>query len=91
MVFAKPLDSELVLDVAKRYKRIVTIEEGSLAGGFGSAVLECLADAGLSVPVRRVGIPDFFVEHGSQDELYAILGMDANGLRKTFVEELSKS
>lgn len=91
MVFAKPLDSDLVLAVAKRYKRIVTIEEGALAGGFGSAVLECLADAGLSIPVHRIGIPDHFIEHGSQDELYAILGMDADGLRKTFADELLKS
>lgn len=91
MVFAKPIDSELVLDVAKRYKRIVTIEEGALAGGFGSAVLECLSDAGISIPVHRIGIPDNFIEHGSQEELYAILGMDADGLQKTFNEELQKS
>lgn len=88
MVFVKPLDADLVRDVASKFKRIVTIEEGSVTGGFGSAVLECLADAGLSVPVKRIGIPDSFVEHGSQDELYALIGMDADGLQKTFSAEL---
>lgn len=90
MIFAKPLDEELVLSIAKRYKRIVTIEEGAKNGGFGSAVLECLADAGCMIPVKRIGIPDSFVEHGSQDELYALIGMDADSLEKTFVEELHK-
>lgn len=91
MVFAKPLDKDLVIEVARRYKRIVTIEEGAINGGFGSAVLECLADAGLMMPVKRIGIPDKFIEHGSQDELYALIGMDADSLKHTFEEEVSKA
>lgn len=89
MVFVKPLDEGLVLDVARRYKRIVTIEEGSRSGGFGSAVMECISDAGLLVPVNRIGIPDSFIEHGTQDELYGLIGMDEDGLVKTFTKELS--
>jgi 1-deoxy-D-xylulose-5-phosphate synthase len=79
--FIKPIDSELILDLSSKIPRVLTIEENSLVGGFGSAVLECLADAGLSnVRVSRMGISDRFVEHGTQKELRRMLGLDEDGI-----------
>lgn len=88
MRFAKPLDEELLTDILSRYQAIVTIEDGCLQGGFGAAVLEFMADHGFSVPVRRLGIPDRVVEHGTQDELYKECGFDAAGIASA-VRELS--
>ena len=88
MRFCKPLDEEMLLAVARRYRAIVTVEDGCLQGGFGSAVLEFLSEQGLSIPVRRLGMPDRVVEHGSQDQLYKECGYDANGIARA-VRELS--
>lgn len=88
MRFAKPLDEEMLADVLSRYQAIVTVEDGCLQGGFGSAVLEFMADHGYAVPVKRLGIPDRVVEHGSQDELYKECGFDASGIASA-VRELS--
>lgn len=74
--YAKPLDETMILDVAQRYKRIVTLEDGVRMGGVGSAVLELLADHGVSVPVTRLGLPDHFVEHGTVAELHHLCGID---------------
>ncbi len=80
-VFAKPLDSELVAEMASRVGRIVTVEENVLAGGFGSAVVEALADAGLDgVQVLRIGIPDLFIEHGTADAQRRRVGLDSQGI-----------
>ncbi len=80
-VFVKPLDVKLLLETARRTRRIVTIEENVLAGGFGSAVLEVLAEAGLSdVAVHRIGMPDSFVEHGTADAQRHELHLDAAGI-----------
>jgi 1-deoxy-D-xylulose-5-phosphate synthase len=82
--FIKPLDRELILGQAEKTGCLVTVEENALQGGFGSAVLEALADAGLnSVRVKRIGIPDSFVEHGSQSQLRSDLGLDAAGIAAT--------
>lgn len=82
--FIKPLDEKLILSLAERIKRIVTVEEHILAGGFGSAVLECLVNAGLTdISVRRIGIGDEFVEHGAQPLLREKYGLDENGIYKT--------
>jgi len=82
--FAKPLDSETILRAVETCDFVITVEEGALAGGFGSAVLEAVSDAGLSAAhVRRLGIPDRFVEHGERDELLADLGLDAEGIAQT--------
>lgn len=79
--FVKPLDSELILSVARSAGRIVTVEENALQGGFGSAVLELLYDNGLQdVTVKRLGIPDRYIEHGSQAQLRQDLGIDAEGI-----------
>jgi 1-deoxy-D-xylulose-5-phosphate synthase len=88
--FVKPLDRGLILELAQRIGKVVTVEENALAGGFGSGVLELLEDAGLnSVPVRRIGIPDRFVEHGSQEMLRNYYGLDAAGIARTCLEFLS--
>ncbi|TGE27249.1 1-deoxy-D-xylulose-5-phosphate synthase [Hymenobacter metallicola] len=80
MRFAKPLDEELLAAALSKYKAIVTVEDGCLPGGFGAAVLEFMADHGYAVPVKRLGIPDRVVEHGTQDELYKECGFDADGI-----------
>ncbi len=79
--FIKPLDSSLVCDIAQKIGRIVTIEENVLAGGFGSAVIEMLNERGLSdITVRRLGIPDKFIEHGPQGVLRERWGLDHKGI-----------
>jgi 1-deoxy-D-xylulose-5-phosphate synthase len=89
MRFCKPLDEEMLLAIARRYRAIVTVEDGCLQGGFGSAVLEFLADQGCHLPVRRLGIPDRVVEHGTQDQLYKECGFDAEGIAQA-VREMSE-
>lgn len=86
--FCKPLDEEMLRDVACRYRALVTVEDGCLMGGFGSAVLEFLTDQGLHLPIRRLGIPDQVVEHGTQDQLYKECGFDAAGIAQA-VREMS--
>jgi len=88
--FAKPIDADMVLEWARKTGHIVTVEENALAGGFGSAVLETLVDNGMSnVSAKRIGIGDFFVEHGSPLALRAKLGLDAEGIAKTTAEFLN--
>jgi 1-deoxy-D-xylulose-5-phosphate synthase len=79
--FVKPLDSATILRAIRECAFVVTVEEGALAGGFGSAVLEAASDAGLDASrVRRMGIPDQFIEHGSRDELLSELKLDRDGI-----------
>ncbi len=80
MRFVKPLDEALVLALAQSHDWIVTVEENAVMGGAGSAVLECLAAHGLARPVLQIGIPDRFIEHGEQSELWAECGLDAAGI-----------
>lgn len=81
--FAKPLDSELMLELATRTKRLVTVEENALAGGFGSAVRELLGSARLDqVRVECLGLPDSFVEHGTQELLRSMFDLDADGIAR---------
>lgn len=81
--FIKPLDTETILRAVESCSFVLTVEEGALMGGFGSAVLEAVSDAGLSsAHIRRLGIPDRFVEHGERGELLADLGLDAPGLTR---------
>ena len=80
-IFVKPLDTDLLLDTARRVPRIVTVEENVTAGGFGSAVLEALTDAGAdNVSVHRIGMPDFFIEHGTAADQRRRLQLDAQGI-----------
>ncbi|MFH1576251.1 MAG: 1-deoxy-D-xylulose-5-phosphate synthase, partial [Candidatus Margulisiibacteriota bacterium] len=75
--FVKPLDKELILTEAKSAGKVVTVEEGVLEGGFGSAVLELLTEEGISVPVKRIGLPSKFIEQGTRAELFEIYGLTA--------------
>ena len=88
MRFAKPLDEKLLLEIFSQYKKIITVEDGCLQGGFGSAILEFMADNNLYAEVRRLGIPDRIVEHGEQHELHHECGFDAEGIERTVVEML---
>ena len=80
--FLKPMDEEMLHSIGKKFKQVVTIEDGVIQGGFGSAVLEFMSDNGYKVDVKRLGIPDTFVEHGSPEELYNMLGLDVEGIVK---------
>ncbi|TSE27201.1 1-deoxy-D-xylulose-5-phosphate synthase [Tepidimonas sediminis] len=82
MRWAKPLDRELVLELAAAHEALVTLEEGSVAGGAGSAVMELLAAEGIVKPVLQLGLPDRFVEHGDPAALLARLGLDAAGIER---------
>jgi 1-deoxy-D-xylulose-5-phosphate synthase len=73
--FLRPLDEALILPMARRIGRVVTFEEGALAGGFGAAVLESLNDHDVLVPVLRLGIPDLLVDHASPDQSKEALGL----------------
>jgi len=88
MRFVKPIDKEILDEVATRFDRIITVEDGVIDGGFGSAVLEYFATKGYKKTVVRLGVPDRFVEHGTQPELYRECGFDVEGIceavRKTF-------
>ncbi len=86
MRFAKPLDTGLVLELARTHEGLVTVEEGCVMGGAGSAVLECLAAAGLAVPVLQLGLPDLYTEHGDPARLLALAGLDASGIEKSILQ-----
>lgn len=91
--FAKPIDTELILPLAHRIGRVVTLEEGCLMGGFGSAVAEALLDADIVVPVKRIGVPDVLVDHAEPDQSKAALGLTtshiAEQVLKSFNPKLS--
>jgi 1-deoxy-D-xylulose-5-phosphate synthase len=84
--FVKPLDRELLLDVLERIPRAITVEDNVLQGGFGSAVAELLADEGMTgVSLRRLGVPDRFIPHGTQDELRKICGIDKDAIAQAAI------
>lgn len=90
MLFLKPLDEALLDEVASRYQHVITVEDGVVNGGFGSAVLEYFADHEYSVKVKRIGIPNLFATHGTQEELYHLYGMDAEGIYNAITAILKK-
>jgi 1-deoxy-D-xylulose-5-phosphate synthase len=83
MRFAKPLDEEMLHEVFANYSKIITIEDGTIVGGFGSAVLEFMAAHNYKADVKIMGIPDELVEHGTPKQLYDLIGLDANGIAAT--------
>jgi len=89
MRFIKPLDTELVAQLAKDHDLLVTLEEGCVQGGAGAAVAEALAAAGLSKPMMMLGLPDQFVEHGDPAKLLAMCGLDAAGIEQSVRERLA--
>lgn len=90
MRFVKPIDEDLLHSIFKTTNSIITVEDGCVQGGFGSAVLEFMADHGYSARVKRLGIPDKVVEHGTQPELWAECGYDADAIYKASMEILEK-
>lgn len=86
MRFAKPIDEEMLHEVFAKFNKVVTIEDGTVVGGFGSAVLEFMAAHNYTAEVKIMGIPDALVEHGTPKQLYEEIGIDANGIAKTVRE-----
>jgi 1-deoxy-D-xylulose-5-phosphate synthase len=78
--FVKPLDEELLHEIFSKFKKVITVEDGSIMGGFGSSVLEFMVDHGYHAKVTRLGIPDRVIEHGSQAELWKECGYDADAI-----------
>jgi 1-deoxy-D-xylulose-5-phosphate synthase len=89
--FAKPLDTELILPLAQRIGRVVTLEEGCLMGGFGSAVAEALLDADVVVPVKRLGVPDILVDHAEPDQSKAALGLTSSQMAEQVLKAFFSS
>ena len=83
--FLKPIDEDILREVGKNFRRIVTVEDGVIRGGLGTAVLEYMADHDLHPQVVRLGLPDHFVEHGTPDELYHLVGLDADAIKKAII------
>ncbi len=81
--FAKPLDTELFAPLAQQIGKVVTVEEGCLMGGFGSAIAEALLDLNVVVPIKRIGVPDILVEHATQDESLGSLGLTSAQIAET--------
>lgn len=86
MRFVKPIDTDILEHVGQHFSRVITLEDGVVEGGFGSAVLEYLADHYYTPEVVRMGLPDKFVEHGSVPELYKIVGLDEDSIVKTLLQ-----
>ena len=93
MRFVKPIDKKLLHHILDNYKYILTVEDGCIIGGFGSAILEFMSDNNYKNYVNRLGIPDTVIEHGTQDQLYAECGYDSkaiiNASKKIIEKELS--
>jgi len=88
MKFVKPIDEALVLELARKHEVVVTIEEGCVMGGAGSAVAEVLNAAGIAVPILQLGLPDAFVEHGDPAKILSQLGLDAAGIERSIRKRL---
>lgn len=91
MRFIKPLDDQLLDEIGKKFKKVITIEDGVRNGGFGSAVLEWFNDHGYAPSVQRMGLPDEFVTHGSVDELRRIVGLDATHIKQNIEAMLASN
>ncbi len=83
MRFVKPIDEEILHEVGKSFKAVITIEDGAIVGGFGSAVLEFMSENGYSINIKRLGVPDQFIDHGTPQELHRECGFDVEGIIKT--------
>ncbi len=90
--FVKPLDQNLIVEIAKRVRYVVTVEEGCKMGGFGSAVLEALSDGGVThVTTKVLGLPDWYIEQGPQDFLRERYGLTAEGIYQSVKELIGKT
>jgi 1-deoxy-D-xylulose-5-phosphate synthase len=90
MRWLKPLDEDLLHEVGKKFRRIITIEDGVINGGLGSAVTEWMNDHGYSARITRLGVNDQFVEHGSTKELYHLLKLDKEGICESLLQALEQ-
>ncbi len=90
MIFVKPLDEDLLREVGKKFRRIITVEDGVKNGGMGSAVTEFFNDADISIMVKRLGLPDKFVEHGTPEELYKVCGLDKESIKQEIKNQYNK-
>ena len=90
MIFVKPLDEDLLREVGKKFRRIITVEDGVKNGGMGSAVTEFFNDADIPVIVKRLGLPDKFVEHGTPEELYKLCGLDKDAIKQEIKNQYNK-
>jgi 1-deoxy-D-xylulose-5-phosphate synthase len=88
--FAKPIDEAMLHEVFARYKKIITIEDGTIVGGVGSAILEFMAENNYSAQVKRLGIPDKFIEHGEPNELYTECGFSIEQIHDEVLEILKE-
>ena len=91
MRFLKPIDTSILSEVGKKFSRIITIENGAVTGGLGTAVVEYMADNGFSPVIRRMGLPDRFIEHGSTPQLLHLCHIDCDAIISTLVELTSES
>ena len=89
MRFVKPIDEELLHHICQNYQKVITVEDGCLPGGFGTSVLEFIADNNYKCSVKRLGIPDRIVEHGSQEQLHKECGFDAEGIKNAVLEVIA--
>jgi 1-deoxy-D-xylulose-5-phosphate synthase len=87
MIYLKPIDEELLHEVGKKFRRIITVENGTIVGGLASAVMEFMADNGYKPIIKRIGVPDHFIEHGKIPELYRLCGMDAESIANSLINE----
>lgn len=90
MRFIKPLDEELLHQIFQKFSKIITLEDGCITGGLGSAVLEFMSDHHYHAQVKRLGIPDLFIEHGTQQQLYSLCGYDKKGITDSIHQFLSE-
>nr|HQU57160.1 transketolase C-terminal domain-containing protein [Chitinophagaceae bacterium] len=88
--FAKPLDEELLHEACQRYPKLITVEDGSMKGGIGSAILEFMAAHGYKNEIKLLGIPDRFIEHGTPAELHHECGFDAEAIAATAREMMKE-
>ena len=86
MRFLKPIDENILREVGEKFKFIVTLEDGTVKGGLGSAVTEYMAQNGYTPRIKVMGIPDSFIEHGTPEQLYRICGMDADSVLAAIME-----
>jgi 1-deoxy-D-xylulose-5-phosphate synthase len=91
MRFAKPLDKELLVEVFEKFDKVITIEDGCLMGGFGSAIVEFMTDKGYQSKIKRLGIPDEIIEHGTQQELQKQCGFDPEGIYQAALALIGES
>jgi 1-deoxy-D-xylulose-5-phosphate synthase len=87
MIYLKPIDESILHEAGKQFRHIITVEDGTIAGGLGSAVAEFMAGNGYPVRIKRIGVDDRFIEHGSIPELFRLYGMDAASIAQAIRDQ----